>query len=75
MAKSLAIPIHCISFTDDEMMSLENIESLKNCYPTERMSSLRLTPGELGVKRVGHFGAFRAQLRDSLWERYVWPTL
>ncbi len=74
-ARDVSVPIHCISFTDDEMMSFENIESLKSIYSSQSLTAKRFTPNELGVARVGHFGAFRSQLRESLWERHVWPSL
>jgi predicted alpha/beta hydrolase len=75
LAKSVDVPITCISFTDDEMMSNENIEALKSMYPDEKMTALRFAPHELGAKRIGHFGAFRKEMRDALWQQHVLPSI
>lgn len=50
--ESVTTPITAFSFPDDEMMSEER----------------RLTPDEVGVERVGHFGAFRDTMRGPLWK-------
>ena len=75
LAASVAVPITAISFTVDEMMSAKNIAGLQMIYPQQSFQMVRLTPRDLGVKRVGHFGAFREVMRASLWERVVLPAL
>lgn len=55
-------PVISLSFTDDEMMSQRNTESLHGFYPTAELR--RYSPRELGVERVGHFGFFK---QPSLW--------
>jgi predicted alpha/beta hydrolase len=73
LMKSVGAAITCISFTDDEMMSNENIEDLKSAYPAAVMTAFRFKPAELGVKRIGHFGAFRRDMQAPLWQPHVLP--
>ena len=68
-------PITSISFTDDEMMSGRNTESLHGFYQAAPQTAKRIRPTEIGVQRVGHFGFFRSQFADSLWAPYLLPDL
>lgn len=68
-------PITSLSFTDDEFMSARNIESLHGFYTGAPRKMKRLTPREIGVKRIGHFGFFRREFRDSLWQIHLLPEL
>lgn len=72
---ALTTPLTSLSFTDDEMMSAENIASLHAFYAGATPRLVRLTPGDLGVERVGHFGAFKPAMREPLWERHLLPEL
>lgn len=56
-------------------MSEKNITALQAIYPRHLLQSLRFTPEDLGVRRIGHFGAFREEMRDRLWEPVVLPQL
>lgn len=75
LAAKVNVPITVISFTDDEMMSEKNIKSLQATYPPHALKSLRFSPADLGVQRVGHFGAFRKEMRAPIWERVVLAEL
>lgn len=68
-------PITALSFTDDEMMSARNIESLHSFYTEAPRKMRRLAPTEAGVARIGHFGFFRKEFRDSLWPGILLPEL
>lgn len=68
-------PITSISFTDDEMMSGRNTESLHGFYRGAPKTVKRIAPQDIGVKRIGHFGFFRRQFADSLWAAYLLPDL
>jgi predicted alpha/beta hydrolase len=35
----------------------------------------RIAPGEIGARRIGHFGFFRAGFEDSLWRAHLLPEL
>ncbi|MCB1042495.1 MAG: alpha/beta fold hydrolase [Acidobacteria bacterium] len=68
-------PITSLSFTDDEFMSLENIQSLHACYCNAKRQMVRIQPQDLGIKRVGHFGFFRSSCGTSLWQQLLLPQL
>lgn len=68
---SVTTPITSFSFTDDEMMSARNIESIHSFYTGASRRMRRYHPEQLGLPRVGHFGFFRPELRAPLWERHV----
>ncbi|MBI3884147.1 MAG: alpha/beta fold hydrolase [Opitutae bacterium] len=68
-------PITSLSFTDDEMMSARNIESLHSFYTNAPRTMRRFSPAEAGVARIGHFGFFRKDARTSLWPDLLLPEL
>lgn len=68
-------PITAISFTDDEMMSGRNTESLHGFYRAAPQTAKRIAPTQIGVERIGHFGFFRSQFAESLWAPYLLPDL
>ena len=68
-------PITAISFTDDEMMSGRNPESLHGLYRAAPQTAKRIAPTQIGVERIGHFGFFRRQFAESLWAPYLLPDL
>jgi predicted alpha/beta hydrolase len=68
-------PIVSLSFQDDEMMSARNTESMHGFYVNAPRTMKRIAPGEIGARRIGHFGFFRAAFEDSLWRAYLLPEL
>ncbi|MBI2518042.1 MAG: alpha/beta hydrolase [Opitutae bacterium] len=68
-------PITSLSFTDDEMMSARNIESMHSFYTNAPRRMRRLAPEEAGVARIGHFGFFRREFRETLWAGLLLPEL
>jgi predicted alpha/beta hydrolase len=64
-------PITSFSFTDDEMMSGDNIASIHSFYFNAPKTMRRIDPDELGVAKIGHFGFFREELKGVLWEGRV----
>lgn len=68
-------PITSISFTDDEMMSGRNTESLHGFYARAPKTFKRIAPDEIGERSIGHFGFFRAKFASSLWQRCLLPEL
>jgi predicted alpha/beta hydrolase len=68
---SVTTPITALSFTDDEMMSDANTTSIHAFYTGAPKKLLRLAPRDVGVKRIGHFGFFRAEMREPLWDGLV----
>ncbi len=62
-------PILSLSFTDDELMSARNIESLHGFYSGASRQMQRITPHDVGEKHIGHFGFFRKRFAATLWPR------
>jgi len=68
-------PIVSLSFSDDEMMSLRNTEAMHGYYSGAPRRMKRITPQEIGVPRIGHFGFFRAAFENTLWKPHLLPEL
>ncbi|HKU45598.1 MAG TPA: alpha/beta fold hydrolase [Burkholderiales bacterium] len=68
-------PIVSLSFADDEMMSAANTESIHGFYSGAPRTMKRIAPQDIGAKRIGHFGFFRAAFESSLWRGHVLPEL
>ena len=67
--------IVALSFQDDEYLSFRSMESLQSFYANASVSIKRITPKDVGHKRIGHFGFFRAQFERALWSTYLIPEL
>ena len=68
-------PIVSLSFVDDEMMSAANTESIHGFYSAAPRKMKRLAPQDIGARRIGHFGFFRAAHEASLWRAHLLPEL
>lgn len=68
-------PIVSLSFTDDEMMSAENTTSIHGFFVGAPRTMKRLSPQDVGVSRIGHFGFFRRAFETSLWRTHLLPEL
>jgi predicted alpha/beta hydrolase len=60
-------PILSLSFTDDQYMSLANVESLHGFYSGAPREMKRISPSDVGARSIGHFGFFRKRFADALW--------
>lgn len=65
-------PLMSLSFTDDELMSADNIAHLHDWYTGAEQVRQRYAPHQLDSRRVGHHGFFRATNSD-LWDELVLP--
>ena len=54
---------------DDELMTLRGTHNLVNLYANTERRVESITPADVKVRRIGHFGFFRAQFEHSLWQR------
>ncbi len=68
-------PIVSLSFQDDELMSARNTESIHGFYVNASRTMKRIAPQEIGARRIGHFGFFRAAFEQSLWRAHLLPEL
>ncbi len=67
--EKLRVPILGISFSDDELIGKRGIDSLHAFYKNATVEQRHIQPGDIGVKRIGHFGFFRPQFRSTLWQQ------
>ncbi len=65
----MAIPILALSFTDDEMMGLANIQGLLNYYSAAAIEHRHIAPQQIAAKRIGHMGFFRREFQHKLWSQ------
>lgn len=71
---AVKVPVASVSFTDDETMSATATADLESRYTSGSLTPHRYRPAELGVDRVGHFGAFRRGA-EAIWERVLLPHI
>ncbi len=68
-------PITSLSFSDDDFMSARNTESIHGFYTAAPKTMRRLNPAALGLGTIGHFGFFKRDMREALWQPYLLPEL
>ena len=73
--QAVQIPIISLSVTDDELLSQKSINQLLSFYSEAPIYNHIIAPEDIGVKKIGHFGFFKKQYTDSLWRKYLLPTL
>jgi len=56
------------SFTDDEFAPQGAVDALLERLPGAPLTHRRISPADLGLDRIGHFGFFRPEHRDTLWD-------
>ena len=68
----LAVPIQAWSFTDDASFApKEAVDRLHRLFENASLDRRHVSPRELNVKAIGHFGAFNPRFRDTLWPRFA----
>lgn len=72
---AVTVPITSLSFTDDEMMSEANTASIHGFYTGAPVKLVRVAPTDVGLARIGHFGFFRAEMKEPLWDAVLAPEL
>ncbi len=64
---SVRAPMVALSFDDDEMMSEANVRSLHAMYSGAAVRHVRVQSLHRKSARIGHFGFFRREMRETLW--------
>ncbi len=59
------------SMEDDELAPKDSVDWLSKAYANANTKRLHLRLPELGVAKVGHFGFFSTQHKDTLWRNLV----
>jgi predicted alpha/beta hydrolase len=71
---AVTVPILSLSFTDDELLAKESIDSIHRWFTGTVVHRRHLSPSDLGVRRMRHHGFFRSRHAD-LWDRLLLPFL
>ena len=66
---AVRFPVLALSMSDDELMTLRGTHNLVNLYTNAPTRVERIAPQDVKALRIGHFGFFREQFRQSLWPR------
>ena len=64
-------PVLALWMSDDELMTLRGTHSLVKLYRNAPARVERIAPEDINALRIGHFGFFREQFRQTLWPRAV----
>ena len=67
-------PITSLAFTDDDMMSLKNVDMLHGFFTGANKEMICIKPSDINQKRIGHIGWHKNRYRE-LWEKYFLPAL
>lgn len=65
--EAAAFDILALSFSDDEAMTETSTRQLLQAMPRARSRLQRVSPGDVGLKAIGHLGAFRPVAAEHLW--------
>jgi predicted alpha/beta hydrolase len=61
--------LHVLQFADDPWGTEAAVSLMTERYTGARERSIQhVTPAEAGVAKIGHFGFFRPEMRDTLWK-------
>lgn len=71
---NVKMPITSLAFTDDDMMSLKNVDMLHGFFTGAPKQMIKITPSDIGQKRIGHIGWHKERYR-KLWDQYFLPAL
>lgn len=65
---SFEAPVLAYSFADDDWGTARSVDAMMGAYPN--VERRHVSPGDVGMERIGHFGAFRPAAR-RLWDEVV----
>lgn len=60
-------PVLALTFADDELLLSDGSRMLHDAYRSAEVDYRELQPAQFGLKRIGHFGFFRAEQEGVLW--------
>ena len=59
--------MRAIYLSDDPWATLPAVELLCSGFSAITPEIMRVTPADVGAAKIGHFGFFRSEHRDTLW--------
>lgn len=73
-ASALVVPVHLWNITDDLTYAPPRaVDALAAQFRNAAVQRHTVAPHDLGLKRLGHFGAFRRDAGPRLWARLLGP--
>jgi predicted alpha/beta hydrolase len=74
-ASALAVPVHLWDVSDDlRFAPARAVDALAAQFRNAAVQRHSISPQDVGVARLGHFGAFRREPGARLWERLLQPV-
>lgn len=64
---SAQFPVLGLTFADDELLLEAGSRMLHDAYRANNVDYRLISPGEVGLQRIGHFGFFKPQSESVLW--------
>ena len=64
----VTFPLRWMSFSDDPVAPFSAVEAMQNYYASASIERLHLSPPDVGVESVGHFGFFRKSMPRRPWD-------
>ncbi len=64
---SVNCPVLSLFFTDDELLQEAGARWLHDAYASAALDYRYINPGEVGLKKIGHFGFFKKREGRVLW--------
>jgi predicted alpha/beta hydrolase len=68
--QSARFRIEAFSFTDDDAMTENCTRKLLAAMPHAASTVMVVKPGDVGLARIGHTGAFRREGAEALWPMF-----
>ncbi|MEQ8473390.1 MAG: hypothetical protein RIC35_19490 [Marinoscillum sp.] len=66
--EQVKIPLHFVSIEDDKLLAPSAAtQELMSYYKNAKTSFQFISPKNLGLKKIGHFGFFKQQFKKQLW--------
>jgi predicted alpha/beta hydrolase len=60
--------LRALCFSDDSWATLAGVRLLCSGFTGTAPDIVAIAPADIGVERIGHFGFFRPEYRETLWE-------
>jgi len=64
---SATFPVLGLTFADDELLLEDGSRMLHDAYGANTVEYRVISPADVGLKRIGHFGFFKPQSEPGLW--------
>ena len=64
---SAAFPVLGLTFADDELLLEAGSRMIHDAYRKRPVDYRLITPAQVGLERIGHFGFFKPQSEKALW--------